>query len=92
MTDTTGEGGPWLTELDALADGGEAMVSACPSRKAREMGLTPGVQVRMMRNRRREHAVVVAVEDARFMVARAVARTILVAVGTQARVASHATG
>jgi len=34
----------------------------------------------------------VAVEDARFMVARAVARTILVAVGTQARVASHATG
>lgn len=73
--------GPELLVLDTLADGSEAVVSACPSRKAREMGLAPGVQVRMMRNRRREHAVVVAVEDARFMVARAIARTIVVAVG-----------
>lgn len=67
--------------LDTLVDGEEGVVSACPSRKAREMGLAPGVQVRMMRSRRSELAVVVAVEDARFMVSRVVARQILVARG-----------
>ena len=81
MTDGADGCGAERVALDTLADGEEAMVSACPSRKAREMGLAPGVQVRMMRSRRSELAVVVAVEDARFMVSRAVARQILVARG-----------
>ena len=73
--------GPELVALDTLRDGCTAVVSACPSRKAREMGLAPGVHVRMMRSRGGERAVVVAVEDARFMVARTVAQQILVARG-----------
>ena len=77
-------GGAERVAMDTLADGEEAVVSACPSRKAREMGLAPGVQVRMMRSRRSELAVVVAVADARFMVSRAVARQILVARGVGA--------
>ena len=67
-----------LVTLDLLADYEEAAVSACHNRKAHEMGLGPGARVRMLRNRRRELAVVVASMDARFMISRDVARQILV--------------
>jgi Fe2+ transport system protein FeoA len=62
--------------LDRLPTGGQAVIGCNPDRKSREMGLAPGAQVRMLRNHRRDHAVVVAVADARFLVSRGIAAQI----------------
>ncbi|NLL83264.1 MAG: hypothetical protein GX230_03360 [Lentisphaerae bacterium] len=73
-----------VVALDLLTDNEDAIISACHSNKARDMGFAPGVTVRMLRRRSSELAVVVAVADARFMVSRAVAQQILVARGVTA--------
>lgn len=62
--------------LAELPDGGAATIRSNPNAKSREMGLAPGAHVRMLRNHRRDHAVVVAVGDARFFVSRTIAARI----------------
>ena len=59
--------------LGGLPEGAEAVITANPDRTSREMGLSPGAHVRMLRNHRRDHAVVVALGDARFFVSRPIA-------------------
>lgn len=65
--------------LAALAERHEATIATNSDRKSREMGLAPGAHVRMLRNRRDDHAVVIALGDARFMVSRAIAEGVAVA-------------
>lgn len=66
-----------LPVLDSLPDGGQGLIRVNPDRKSREMGLAPGAHVRMLRNHRRDHAVVVAVGDGRFFVSRGIAEQIV---------------
>lgn len=63
--------------LSGLVEGGEAAIAVNPDRISREMGLAPGALVRMMRNQRRDHAVVVALGDARFFVSRLIAAHVM---------------
>lgn len=62
--------------LGDLPAGGSAAIRSNPDAKSREMGLAPGAPVRMLRNHRRDPAVVVAVGDARFFVSRTIAARI----------------
>jgi len=59
--------------MDGLVEGAQAVIAANPDRASREMGLAPGTHVRMLRNHPRDHAVVVALGDARFFVSRPIA-------------------
>lgn len=59
-----------------LAELGEkrtATILGNPDRKSREMGLASGAHVRVLRNRRLDHALVIALGDTRFLVSRAIA-------------------
>ena len=62
--------------LSKLAEGACGTILANPDRKSREMGLAPGAHIRMQRNRRHDHAIVVAVGDARFFISRTLAARI----------------
>lgn len=64
------------SSLAELPAGGSAVIRSNPDAKSREMGLAPGAHVRILRNHRRDHAVVVAVGDARFFVSRTIAARI----------------
>jgi len=63
--------------LSKLAESACAVILTNPDRKSREMGLAPGARIRMQRNRRHDHAVVVAVGDARFFISRTLAARIV---------------
>jgi len=63
--------------LSKLAEGVSGTILTNPDRKSREMGLAPGARIRMQRNRRHDHAVVVAVGDARFFISRVLAARIV---------------
>ena len=67
---------PAAATLADLPPGAEAVIRANPDRRSREMGLAAGAAVHMQRNRRNDHAVVVAAGEARFVVPRALARPI----------------
>jgi Fe2+ transport system protein FeoA len=73
--------------LSDLPEACEAVIAANPDRKSREMGLAPGAHLRLLRNRRYDHAVVAALGDARFLVSRGVATKIMV---KQSRTAAEA--
>lgn len=60
------------TLLD-LQDGETGFIRVNGDRKSTEMGLFPGVQVVMFRNRRAERSLVIGAGDARFLISRAIA-------------------
>ncbi len=66
--------------LAKLVEGADGVIRANPDRKSREMGLAPGAHIRVMRNRRHDHALVVAVGDARFFISRSLAARITLGV------------
>jgi Fe2+ transport system protein FeoA len=59
-----------------LPDDAAATIEHNPDVKSREMGLFPGAVVRMLRNRAGERALVIAVGDARLLLARRIAQRI----------------
>lgn len=64
--------------LAELTAGGAGVIAANPDRRSREMGLAPGAAVRVTRNHRRDHALVIALGDARFFISRRIAEGITV--------------
>lgn len=64
-----------------LADGFEGQayrIVSNPDRQTREMGFFPGIEVRVLRNVESEHGLVVAIDAARYVVARPAAAAIRV--------------
>ena len=73
--------GPGPHSASFLAEGFEEhlyRIVANPDRQSREMGFSPGMEVRVMRNVAGEHGLVVAVGSARYAVARPTAAAIRV--------------
>jgi Fe2+ transport system protein FeoA len=78
---SAGQVAPAVRFLAGLCERQEAVIAGNPDRKSREMGLAPGAHVRVLRNRRHDHALVVALGDARFLVSRPIAEHLTVAMG-----------
>lgn len=76
-----GPAGTPVCNLAGLCERQTAVITANADRKSREMGLAPGAHVRMLRNRRLDHALVVALGDARFLVSRAIADAVTIRCG-----------
>jgi len=62
-----------------LRDGESAVIRANNDRKSTEMGLFPGARVEMFRNRKSERSVIIAADDARFLISRAIAQKVEIA-------------
>jgi Fe2+ transport system protein FeoA len=62
--------------LMELKDGEDGIIRANHDRKSAEMGLFPGVRVRMFRNRKHERSLVIGAGEARFLVSRAIAKKV----------------
>lgn len=67
---------PALRCLMDLKDGETGIIRVNPDRKSTEMGLYPGVGVRMFRNRLHERSLVIGACDARFLVSSVIAKKI----------------
>jgi Fe2+ transport system protein FeoA len=59
-----------------LTDGECGTIRVNHDRKSAEMGLYPGVRVRMFRNRKHERSLVICAGEARFLVSRAIAKKV----------------
>lgn len=71
-----GEAGGRTHSLLELKDGEAGLICKNTDRKSTEMGLFPGAQVVMFRNRKSERSVVLAAGDARFLVSRTIAQNV----------------
>jgi Fe2+ transport system protein FeoA len=75
-TNEQGAAGGRAQSLLDLKDGEAGVIRKNTDRKSTEMGLFPGAQVVMFRNRKTERSVVIAAGDARFLVSRTIAQNV----------------